>query len=72
MKYINYIPLILAVLMYSVATYFVANIYASIADGISLEDSVYLPLTTNVACYLFLSGSILIIGFFIYDVLSKK
>jgi len=61
MKIINYIPLILAALMYGVATYLTLDMYLSIDDGISLEESLSLPLSANIASYLYLSGSILVI-----------
>lgn len=65
MKNINYIPLILAALMYGAATYLILDMYISIDDGISLEESFYLPLSLNIAGFLYLSGSIVVIGFFI-------
>lgn len=72
MRYLNYIPILLAALMYGAATYLVLDMYISIADGIGIEESIYIPLAVNLASYLFLSGSVLTIGFIISDALRKK
>ena len=72
MKIINYVPIILAVFMYGGATYLTLDLYLSIADGISIEESISLPLSGNLAGYLFLGGSILLIGYFIIEVMRNK
>ena len=72
MKIVNYIPLILATLMYGAATYLILDMYLSIADGIGAEESVSLPISANIVSYLYLSGSVLVIGFFISEAMRKK
>jgi len=71
MKNIKYIPLILAALMYGAATYFIFDGYFSIGEVITFNESFYGPLAVSIASYLYLSGSILVVGFLISDAMRK-
>ena len=74
MKNLKYVPLILAALMYGIATYLILFIYLSYDYAPSaLSDWTTLFLVFgSVASYLYLSGSILVVGFFISDAIKRK
>ncbi|MBY8986486.1 MAG: hypothetical protein KGD65_15545 [Candidatus Lokiarchaeota archaeon] len=69
----NY-PLILAVLMYVAATYLIIFVFVSYDAKLSIYPNwtTLLSVLGNVANYLYLSGSILLIGFFISGRLRNK
>ncbi|MBA7715179.1 hypothetical protein ES703_124220 [subsurface metagenome] len=74
MKNLKYVPLILAALMYGVATYLILFVYLSY-DYALLQFSEWTILFLvfgSVASYLYLSGSILVVGFFISDAIKRK
>jgi len=74
MKNLKYVPLILAALMYGVATYLILFVYLSYdyTPSVLSNWTTLFLIFGSVASYLYLSGSILVIGFFISDAIQRK
>jgi len=74
MKNLKYVPLILAALMYGVATYLILFVYLSYDYAFPVLSgwTTLFLVFGSVASYLYLSGSILVVGFFISDAIKRK
>jgi len=72
MKILKYLPLILAALMYGVATYLLLFVYLQYNIYEAFTYETLWQIFGSVASYMYLSGSILVVGFFISDAIKRK